>query len=54
MLEFNMKTTEEYLDDYLDKYNELKKKNELWRLRVTPEEFIAEVERRKRFKSLEF
>ncbi|MBX7109302.1 MAG: hypothetical protein K1X61_11700 [Chitinophagales bacterium] len=40
-----MKTTEDYLDDYLDKYNELKNKNELWRLRVTPEKFLAEIER---------
>lgn len=40
-----MKTAEEFLDDYLDKYNELKKKNELWRLRVRPEEFLAEIER---------
>ena len=40
-----MKTTEGYLDDYLDKYNELKKKNELWRLRVTPQKFLEEVEK---------
>jgi hypothetical protein len=40
-----MKTTEEHLDDYLDKYNKLKKKNELWRLRVTPEKFLTEIER---------
>lgn len=40
-----MKTTEEYLDDYFDKYNELKMKNDLWQLRVTPEEFLAEFER---------
>jgi hypothetical protein len=40
-----MKTAEEHLDDYLDKYNELKKKNELWRLRVTPQKFLAEIER---------
>ncbi len=40
-----MKTTEEYLDDYFDKYNKLKKQNELWRLRVTPQEFLLEVER---------
>jgi hypothetical protein len=40
-----MKTAEEHLDDYLDKYNVLKKKNELWRLRVTPEKFLAEIER---------
>jgi len=40
-----MKTTEEYLDDYFDKYNDLKKNNDLWRLRVAPEEFLKEVER---------
>lgn len=37
-----MKTNEEYLDAYLDKYNYLKKKNELWRLRVTPQQFLSE------------
>ncbi len=36
-----MKTTEEYFDDYLDKYNFLKKKNEIWRLRVTPQQFLS-------------
>jgi len=40
-----MKTTEEYLDDYLDKYNDLKRKDELWRLRVSPQEFLLEIER---------
>ena len=40
-----MKATDEYLDDYFDKYNELKKKNDLWRLRVTPEEFLAKIVR---------
>lgn len=40
-----MKSTEKYLDDYLDKYNELKRDNELWRLRLTPEEFIQEIEK---------
>lgn len=40
-----MKTTEEYLIDYLDKKNELSEKGELWRLRVTQEEFLAEIER---------
>jgi hypothetical protein len=38
-----MKTTEEYLDDYFDKQNELERKGERWRLRVTPEEFIKEI-----------
>ena len=40
-----MKTTEEYLNDYLDKQKELSKKGELWRLRVTQEEFIKEIEK---------
>jgi hypothetical protein len=40
-----MKTTEEYLDDYLDKYNNLKKKNELWRLRVSPQKFLSEIDK---------
>jgi hypothetical protein len=40
-----MKSTEEYLDDYFDKYNELLRKDELWRIRVKPEEFIKKVER---------
>ena len=40
-----MKTTEEYIDDYLDKYNELSNKGELWRFRVSPQEFIQEIER---------
>ena len=40
-----MKTIEEYLDDYFDKQNELSRKGELWRLRITPKEFIKEVER---------
>ncbi len=42
-----MKTTEDYLDDYLDKYNLLKSKNELWRLKHTPQEFLKIVERAK-------
>lgn len=44
-----MKTTEEYLDDYFDKYNELKCRNELWRIRVTVEEFLNEIERIKEY-----
>jgi 16S rRNA C967 or C1407 C5-methylase (RsmB/RsmF family) len=39
------KTQEDYFDDYLDNYNELLKKNELWRLRLQPQEFIDEVDR---------
>ena len=44
-----MKTTEDYIDDFLDKYNELIKKDELWRLRVTPQEFISEIERIRKY-----
>ena len=44
-----MKATEDYIDDFLDKYNELIKKEELWRLRVTPQEFIAEIERIRKY-----
>jgi hypothetical protein len=40
-----LKSTEAYLDDYLDKYNELKKLNELWRMRVTPQQFLTEIDR---------
>ena len=40
-----MKTNEEYLDDYFDNQNELSRKGEQWRLRLTPEEFIEEIER---------
>jgi hypothetical protein len=38
-----MKTTEELFDDYLDVYNDLKRKNELWRLKVSPNEFLEKV-----------
>ena len=40
-----MKSTEEYITDYVEKYNNLLKKGELWRLRVTLPEFIKEIER---------
>ena len=39
-----MKSTEEYISDYLEKYTTLMKKGELWRLRVTLNEFIKEIE----------
>ncbi len=42
-----MKTTEAYLDDYLDNYNLLKSKNELWRSKYTPQEFLKIVEQAK-------
>lgn len=44
-----MKSTEEYLDDYHQKKNTLEAKNELWRLRVTGEEFIAGIEKIKKY-----
>jgi len=44
-----MKSMEEHIDDYLDKYNELSKKGELWRIRSTPQVFIKEVERIKKY-----
>jgi small-conductance mechanosensitive channel len=40
-----MKTTEEYLEDYFAKQNELSSKGELWRLRVTQEKFLSEIQR---------
>ena len=40
-----MKTTEEYSKDYFDKLNELSSKGEQWRIRVTHEEFLLEIER---------
>ncbi len=40
-----MKSLEEYIDDYLDNYNDLKKTNELWRIKYTPQEFIEEIEK---------
>jgi len=40
-----MKTTEEYSNDYFDKLNELSNKGEQWRIRVTHEEFLSEIEK---------
>ena len=40
-----MKTTEEYSSDYFDKRNELSGKGEQWRIRVTHEEFLSEIEK---------
>ncbi len=39
-----MKTTEEYLIDYFAKKRDLERKGELWRLRVTLEEFLSKLE----------
>lgn len=40
-----MKSNSEYISDYLEKYTTLLKKGELWRLRVTLNEFVKEIER---------
>ena len=40
-----MKTTEEYSNDYFNRLNELSSKGEQWRIRVTHEEFLSEIER---------
>lgn len=40
-----MKSNEEYLNDFHLKKKELEERGELWRLRVTEEEFISEIER---------
>lgn len=40
-----MKTTEEYSTDYFNKLKELSSKGEQWRIRVTHEEFLSEIER---------
>lgn len=40
-----MKTTEEYSNDYFNKLNELSGNGEQWRIRVTHEEFLSEIER---------
>lgn len=40
-----METNEQLFDKYLDKYNELKQRNELHKLKYSPSEFLEEVER---------
>ena len=40
-----MKSNEEYLNDFHLKKKELEEKGELWRFRVSEEEFISEIER---------
>ena len=40
-----MKTTEEYSNDYFNKLNELSSRGEQWRIRVTHEEFLSEIEK---------
>ena len=40
-----MKTNEEYLKDYDEKLNNLIEKGEEWRIRVTRQEYLSEIER---------
>ena len=40
-----MESNEKYLGKYLLKKMELEQKGELWRLRVTEEEFLSEIQR---------
>jgi hypothetical protein len=40
-----MESNEKYLEKYLLKKAKLEKKGELWRLRVTQEEFLSEIQR---------
>src|ERR1035437_7164018 len=40
-----MKSNEEYLKDFHQKQEDLTVKGELWRLRVTEEEFLTEIEK---------
>ncbi len=44
-----MKTTEEYSKDYFDKLKNLSDKGEQWRIRVTHEEFLSEIERIRKY-----
>jgi hypothetical protein len=44
-----MEATEVYLEKYLQIKAELEKKGELWRLRVTQEEFLKEIERLRQY-----
>ncbi len=44
-----MQSTEKYLKVYRTKKEELSKKNELWRLRITEEEFLKEIDRLKQY-----
>lgn len=44
-----MESNEKYLEKYLLKKAELEKNGELWRLRVTQEEFLSEIEKLRKF-----
>lgn len=44
-----MELNEKYLEEYLLKKAELEKKGELWRLRVTQEEFLSEIQRLRKY-----
>jgi len=44
-----MKTTEEYSKDYFDKLNKFSIKGEQWRIRVTHEEFLKEIEKIRKY-----
>jgi len=40
-----MESNEKYLEKYFLKKSELEQKGEIWRLRVTQEEFLSEIQR---------
>lgn len=44
-----MESDEKYLEEYLLKKAELETKGELWRLRVTQEEFLKEIQRLRKY-----
>lgn len=44
-----MESDEKYLEEYLLKKAELEAKGELWRLRVTQEEFLKEIQRLRKY-----
>ena len=44
-----MESDEKYLEEYLLKKAELEAKDELWRLRVTQEEFLKEIQRLRKY-----
>lgn len=44
-----MESNEKYLEKYLLKKSELEAKGELWRLRVTQEEFLSEIQRLRKY-----
>ncbi|NVN95144.1 MAG: hypothetical protein HXX18_07675 [Bacteroidetes bacterium] len=44
-----MESNEKYINDFLFKKAELEAKGELWRLRVTQEEFLSEIQRLRKY-----